>query len=514
MFIQEKEHNVMCAERNFRSMADDHLVQTSQSNPCRFAETEQIKRLAFRQTPYWHHLFTSRHLGIHRPDDTACNWTARVLTRDKLYKQRCLGPAIDIGRGRISYREALARAFEWFETADVKALANEPRALGKTTEVHYCPIGDAYTVGRALRDYSEWTRIARSPGGHYNNLVLINYHLIPNFADLLLEEFTAMHLRDLAVQVLETPPRFGFMARRDRQSVSTLTPDELRRRKRTFNSLVSILRTAFGHAWDNGHINSERPLRCLKRVSVPHEPRHIFLDRDECRSLLDQCTPALRDLVLASLYTGCRAGELGRLVVGDVGKQGFGIHIQAFKRSPARFVFVPDEGMAFFLTKCEGKTDNEQVFRSDMGKVWKKQHSSLFRRAVAKASLPRGLVFHSLRHTYASDLVKAGVTLEVIARQLGHANTITVMNTYGHLAEQVREAQIRERFSPLDHGQQAEAARRRDQLSALWSSLQRDDWRTYAVVPRGTHHPTKSFARPVVEVLEAFQRYETNFDPT
>jgi len=502
----------MSSERAYDHIAKRYLKTEGAENPCRFAEPEQIERLRFRPTPYWHHLYRCRHLGIHRPDDKTCNWTARILTKEKLYKQKCVGPALDSGHGQISYELALSRALEWFESGAYRDITNTPKSLGRTRTVNVCPIGTVYTVGHALCDYSEWTRIARSPGGHYNNLVLINYHLVPIFSNIPLEDFTARNLRDLAIQVLETPPKFGFMDTQGRVGFENLTPDQLRRRKRTFNSLVSILRMAFRQAWDNGYIDSERPWRCLKRVSVNHSPRTIFLDRSECQRLLAYCTPALRDLVLAGLYTGCRVGELGMLVVDDVGKQGFGIRVGAFKRSPARFVFLPDEGMAFFLSRCEGKGGQEPLLLSDKGKVWKKQHSQLFRRAVAKAGLPRELVFHGLRHTYASDLIRAGVPLDVAAKQLGHASTVTVSNTYGHLAEQFREEQVREKFTPLDPEQCVERERRRPQLDALWSTLQRHNWRTYAHVEPGTHHPQKSFARPAKEVLEVFDHAERLVD--
>lgn len=489
---------------SYLRQADEFLKTSHKLNPCKFAERDQIEKLGFRTSPYWHVLFQGRHLGVHRPGNGICNWTARILTKDKRYKQKCVGPALDSGHGNISYRSALERAFEWFDSGAIRSMANEPRALGRTKDVCLCPIGKIYTVGHALKDYCEWTKLARSPGGHYNNLVLINYHLIPNYGQIPLEEFSASHLRDLAQQVLETPPKYGFMERQARVEIENLTPDELRRRKRTFNSLVSILKMAFRHAWDNAAIQSERPWRCLKRIPVNHAPRTIFLDRQECRRLLDNCTPALKDLVLAALYTGCRVGELGKLRVDDVGRQGYGIRVEAFKRSPARFVFVPDEGMAFFLSKCEGKTSQQLVLLSDKGKPWRRQHSQLFRRAVAKSGLPRELVFHGLRHTYASDLIRAGVQLEVVAKQLGHANTVTVSNTYGHLAEQFREQQIRERFSPLCDEQRHEMLQRKKQLEGLWSSLQTKDWREYAKVGRSISSPKRTFSNPVREVAEIF----------
>lgn len=261
---------------SFLRQADQFLKSEHLINPCRFAEPEQVEMLSFRASPYWHSLYKCRHIGVHRPDDTMCNWTARVLTKDKLYKQKCVGPAIDTGHGSVNYRTALARSFEWFASGAVKSMANDPKSLGRAKEVSFCPIGDVYTVGRALKDYTEWTKLSRSPGGHYNNLVLINYHLIPNFAQIPLEDFSAKHLRDLAHRVLETPPKFGFMERQRAVAIHTLTPDELRRRKRTFNSLVSILKMAFRHAWDNAAIQSERPWRCLKRIPVNHSPRTIF----------------------------------------------------------------------------------------------------------------------------------------------------------------------------------------------------------------------------------------------
>ncbi|MFV2052264.1 tyrosine-type recombinase/integrase [Aliiroseovarius sp. YM-037] len=433
---------------------------------------------------------------------------ARYLTKEKKYRQKWIGHALISGQVKVRYADAVDRTLEWFDTGSVKALAHDARPVGRTQTVNFCPTGNIYTVGHALKDYTEWTRIARSAGGHYNNLTLINYHLVPYFSHIPLEKFNARHLRELALNVLESQPRHGFDPYLPKVAMDDLEPDQIRRRKRTFNSLVTILRMAFRHAWNNDQIQSERPWRCLNRVPVNHSPRTIFLNREECRRLLDRCTSALRLLVLGALYTGCRVGELGALRVEDVGKQGFGVRIGAFKRSPARFVFLPDEGMAFFLGCCDGKSGHDRVFRSDMGKIWRRQHCSLFKRAVAEARLPSKFVFHGLRHTYASDLVRSGVPLDVVAKQLGHANSITVSNTYGHLAEHYRERQIRTRFSPLSDEQQQEVKNREEQLSQLWQSVQTEDWRDYAQLKRGNSLPMKHFAQTSSEVLDLFARVD------
>ncbi len=477
---------------------------------CRFACEDDVGSLQFRSSPYWHTLLEGRHLGIHRPDDSMCNWTARFLTGDKRYLQKCLGPALDLGRGRISYDVAVNRAFAWFASPEVASKASAPRPRGRTSAVSFCPIGDVYSVGHALRDYTEWTRIARSTGGHYNAVVLINYHIVPDFSSVPLEDFNATHLQRLALNVLRTPARFGFEGYKSAVQIEDLSPDELRKRKRTFNSLVTILRMAFRHAWDSGYIETERPWRCLKRVPVVHSPRNVFLTRGECGELLSHATPALKTLILAALYSGCRVGELANLRVEDVGYQGYGIRVAAFKRSPARFVFLPDEGMAFFLTCCEGKSGRDRVLLSDRGKVWKRQHANLFRRAVALSGLPRSFVFHGLRHTYASHLIRAGVPLEVVARQLGHADTRTVAQTYGHLAEHFREQQIREKFTSLGQDQREMVRAKTDALAALWSSVHSGGWRNYAAVTQPDTTPLKSIVQTRKEVIEVFRLAEVN----
>lgn len=471
---------------------------------CQFADREVIQHLEHRTTPYWYSVRKYRHLGVHKPDDRICNWTARILTKDKRYIQKCLGPAIDRGKGVVAYETAASRAFEWFETGEIKGIANHALPNGRTQSVNFCPTGEVYTVGHALLDYTEWTKIARSEGGHYNNLMLINHHLAPKLIHVPLESFNARYLKDLAIQVLETPPKQGFSAIRPFVDPKCLSVDEVRKRKRTFNSLVTILRMAFRHAWDNGYIESERPWRCLKRVSVVHSPRTVFLTREECRVLLMHCTPALEKLVMAALYSGARVGELGRLTVEDVGKIGYGIRIGAFKRSPARFVFLPDEGMSFFLESCRGKSPRDRVFLSDMRKAWAKQHTSLFRRAVSKAGLPNELVFHGLRHTYASDLVRSGVPLDMVARQLGHANTRAVSDTYGHFAEHHRERLVRNCFSPLSEQQRKKSRAMHLELDRLWQTVQPKSWRDYANLTPETSTPLRSFVQTSRGVLEVF----------
>lgn len=172
------------------------------------------------------------------------------------------------------------------------------------------------------------------------------------------------------------------------------------------------------------------------------------LTRAECRELLNKCDRNLRELVTGALYTGCRSIELLRMKAADVGRDGFGVYVAPSKSHTPRFVFLPDEGMAFFLTLAQRKQPNDLLFTTAKGAPW---HSHLyrFRMAVQASRVPKGFTFHGLRHTYASQLVQAGAPLSVVAEQLGHVNSVSVSRTYGHIAPQIREAEVRQRFVSL-----------------------------------------------------------------
>ena len=471
----------------------------------RFSDPAYVEALPYRSHHYWYVLEKCRHIGIQKIKPGHIVWTARILTKDKRYHQKTIGSYV--GQNALSYESAVEAARLWFRKPEIAAKASPSAPIGTMKYLMVCPIGDVYTVGHALRDYIEWRKLAGSPRGYYNTLCLVNYHLVPMFSHVPLDDFDGTHLRKLAIKVLETPPKKGTQFPKPSQNINDLSLDELRTRKVTLNSLISILRTAFRQAWESGHTDTERSWRSLRRIPVAHRPRTIFLTREECRHLLSHCKPPLRALALGALYSGCRVGELSKLRVQDVGRQGYGIFVDAFKRGPSRFVFLPDEGMAFFLELCDGRRGHEPVFLSDRGVRWNYQYKSQFKKAVLAAGLPESFVFHGLRHTYASQLVAAGVSLEIIARQLGHANTQTVSRFYGHLAEHFREDEVRRNFTRIETVK-APSPSVRKRLSAIEKEFSRTDWRDYAKIEDQSTLPRRVFARGNTEVIELFHHLE------
>ena len=413
------------------------------------SDPDVVLSLSVRKSPYFNILSYCRHVGLEVKSNRTGYWVARVRRRDGGYSQRRLCLAYCEMRLEVDFDEAIKLAEVWFSTREVAAVAAEPYQVGSKRELNICPIGREYTVGHALSDYLEWKVLAASRA-HFETLVsLINYHLVPRVSHVPIVEFDGTVFHELALDVLETPSKRSRGAARDRLNIRSMSQDQLRKRKKTFNALVSILRGSFELAWERRHLENDYPMRCLRRLPTVDRPRIIFLDRVECRLLLENCDPDLRQLVTAALYTGCRANELIAMPVIDFSEQTKSIFVASPKGRRTRHVLLPSEAVEFFRSLTADKTGSERIFRKSNGRIWGGEYKSYFQRARTLAGLSISLTFHGLRHTYASQLLQDGASLMTVADQLGHANTQTVSSTYGHLTSVRKADEIEKCFSTL-----------------------------------------------------------------
>ncbi|MFV2052261.1 tyrosine-type recombinase/integrase [Aliiroseovarius sp. YM-037] len=413
------------------------------------SDQDVVLSLSARKSPYFNILSYCRHVGLEVKRDRVGYWVARVRRRDGGYSQRRLCQAFRARRLTADFHEAVKLAEIWFSTREVVAVAAEPYQVGSKRDLSICPICREYTVGHALKEYLEWKVLAASRS-HFETLVsLINYHLVPRVSHIPIAEFDGNAFHKLAVDVLETPPKRSKNVATSRLNIRSMSQDQLRKRKKTFNALVSILRGAFELAWERRHLENDHPMRCLRRLPNVDRPRIIFLDRAECHLLLEKCNIDLRQLVTAALYTGCRANELIAMSAKDFSEHTRSLFVASPKGRKTRHVLLPSEAIEFFRGLTKDKTGSDRMFRKSNGRIWGGEYRSYFQHARTLAGLPRNLTFHGLRHTYASQLLQDGASLMTVADQLGHANTQTVSSTYGHLTSFRKADEIERCFSTL-----------------------------------------------------------------
>ena len=170
-------------------------------------------------------------------------------------------------------------------------------------------------------------------------------------------------------------------------------------------------------------------------------PRAI--DPEDLKALLAAVT-AVRDraLILLLLRTGMRIGELLKLKVTDIGLQEQKISIYlGEKNARGRVVYFCDDAKEELMAWLRIRDPQQHyLFPGHKGRPLSYGGASeIFKRALKAAGLAaKGYSLHRLRHTFASELLNAGLRLEVLQQLLGHTS-IEITRRYARLTDKTRE---------------------------------------------------------------------------
>jgi integrase len=140
--------------------------------------------------------------------------------------------------------------------------------------------------------------------------------------------------------------------------------------------------------------------------------------------LADACTGDFQNLVRGALLTGCRYGELTRLLRRDYDPNSATVFIAESKSGKSRHVYLTEEGRELFDELTANAKPDGLIFtngwtgrrRTSKGpSQWRyNEQVQKMHRACRKAGIEPA-TFHELRHTYASTLVNRGCVLSVVA---------------------------------------------------------------------------------------------------
>jgi integrase len=197
----------------------------------------------------------------------------------------------------------------------------------------------------------------------------------------------------------------------------------------TVNRGLALLKCMFNKAIEWEKVK-ENPVRRVKLFKEDNK-RLRFLEKEEMEALISNCCRHLKPIVIVALHTGMRRGELLHLKWHDVDFKRDIIYLINTKNSEKREVPMNDI-VKTALIKVHKHPRCPYIFCNRNGKPFGDIKKS-FCTALRKSGII-GFHFHDLRHTFASQLVMAGVDLNTVRELLGH-KTLDMTLRYSHLSQ-------------------------------------------------------------------------------
>ena len=262
-----------------------------------------------------------------------------------------------------------------------------------------------------------------------------------------------LRLRNYSPETVKAYVRYvAQFARHFGRSPALLTPEHARQYQlhllekkvswSAYNQSVCALRFLYGTTLGR---QEEIP-----RLPFGRKPRRIpvVLSRDEVLKLL-QCVPSRKQrMLLTTMYaTGMRVGEAVRLRVSDIDSRRMTILVARGKGNKQRLVPLSQKLLTELRLFWQTHRNPVWLFpsrRPDQPLTAPAPGRTL-QRAKLRAGLKRRFSTHVLRHTFATELLEAGVDLFSIQKILGHRSLSTTA-TYTH----VRRSHLQEACQSLE----------------------------------------------------------------
>lgn len=247
------------------------------------------------------------------------------------------------------------------------------------------------------------------------------------------------------------------------KDISVITLERIKRNlrkkglsERSVQCYLNVIKHMFNKGMGWGLYEGKNPVTETaksnkKFLKIADNRRLRFLSRGEADILLDELqvrSPQLHDISLLSLHAGLRAGEIFKLTWQDVDVAHEIITIRNPKNGDTRQAYLTPQLKKMFLAHGSKKTRNSDLIFKDRngGKI--REVSTTFERVVKHLGFNKGkedrqnkLVFHSLRHTFASWLALQGETLLTIMELMGHRDIKMTMR-YAHLIPDQKRAAV------------------------------------------------------------------------
>lgn len=202
------------------------------------------------------------------------------------------------------------------------------------------------------------------------------------------------------------------------------------------------LKAFFNWAVDNDYINSSP----MEKVKAPKLLKKIpaWITADQLDEIIrGESSQQLKDIYTILFYTGLRANELLTLQWGNIDLESRLLHVANkvnFRIKTLSERTVPLNTKAFdVIARQPTRFRGGLLFVKNDVKINVNYVSKQFKKAVRNWGLNDSIHLHSLRHSFASNLVRQGKSIFKVSKLLGHARVSTT-EIYSHLhPEDLRE---------------------------------------------------------------------------
>lgn len=216
------------------------------------------------------------------------------------------------------------------------------------------------------------------------------------------------------------------------------------------------IKAAILDAVDEGFIDRDPTRKAIIKGRTPREKKIKYLNQFELHTLLVnlKLTPEINWdwLILIIAKTGMRFSEALALTPKDfdfphqtliVNKtwdyKGDGGFLPTKNRSSVRKIQLDWQTIIKFSELIKGLPEDKPIFVN--GRVFNSTINGILERYCKKLGIPV-ISVHGLRHTHASLLLFAGVSIASVARRLGHASMTTTQKTYIHIIQELENRDI------------------------------------------------------------------------
>lgn len=211
------------------------------------------------------------------------------------------------------------------------------------------------------------------------------------------------------------------------------------------------LKGAILDAIDDGLIDKDPTRKAIIKGKPPREKKPKYLNQFELHSLLTNLdlgeTIHWDWLILLIAKTGMRFSEALAITPADFhfAQQSVSINktwdyknnggfLPTKNKSSVRKLQIDWQTTSQFSQLVQGLPEEHPIFVQ--GKVYNSTANGILYRHCRKLNLPT-ITIHGLRHTHASLLLFAGVSIASVARRLGHSSMTTTQKTYLHIIHEL-----------------------------------------------------------------------------